>query len=266
MKYVLVAACSLLLGYFLYPSLNQDSPLEAETKTKFEAFVNNEVRNYAELKDAEAKLKAAEEMYGKMMLLFLAEMGIRSKQELKKVEATPETVVTHAEVKTTPGPEHVTAVAAPTVRPEVVLPKETKLKDTPKEAWTKYATTPFLESIKGKDKRLIGQFEGALTHSSGKNAGRVDTVVMEFNLTQTVKGISGNTLVLMIDPTGKEYSRNAGNGGNRALKGSELPDAYYVEASPNTYFMINLKRIPEVRGQYFEKGKFVGNVVLRKTF
>jgi hypothetical protein len=71
-------------------------------------------------------------------------------------------------------------------------------------------------------------------------------------------------LVSMIDPSGKEYSRSAGNGGNKLIKKAHQENSYYFEASLTSYFLLDLTKFPWVTGQYFERGKLTGNVLLRK--
>lgn len=250
MKYLLVALVSLATGYYSRPVPKTES---------FDTFIQTEAKKYAEATDADAKLKAAEEMYGKIMLLLLAEVGTRARPEVSKpvlidlpkaTECPPLVVAPETSEKSLP----VTAS-----QPEVK--KTLKPEEVAKENWTKYSTTPFLDTFQGKDKRMIGRFEGVLVNPDG----REDTVVMQFNLVETKKEITGETFVSMTDPSGKEYSRNAGNGGNRSIKSADSENGYYIEASPTSYFLINLKHYPQVSGKYFEKGKFIGEVQLRKV-
>lgn len=249
MKYVLVAIVAFVAGYFLRPVPQSE---------KFETFIKTEAAKYAEATDADAKLKAADEMYGKIMLLLLAEVGTR----VKPVESRPvlvdlpETKECPPMIAPEPAPQVTTIKAS---QPIVVTNK--KPQDVVKENWVKYSTTPFLESFQGKDKRMIGRFEGILQRKNG----REDTIVMQFNLIENRNEITGDTFVTMTDPNGKMYSRDVGNGGNRSIKSADSANGYFVEASPTSYFLINLKHYPQVSGKYFEKGKFIGDVQLRKV-
>jgi hypothetical protein len=112
----------------------------------------------------------------------------------------------------------------------------------------------------------LGSFAGLLSYQAQSNKDRVDTVQMTFNLHMEGKNVTGNTLVVMSDSDNVEYSRNSGNGGNKSLKSvPQDAESFYVDASPTSYFVINLKSFPQVSGQYFERGKLIGNVTLRKT-
>lgn len=254
MKYLAVAVVALVIGYFLHPVFNPPP------KDKFETFVKTEAAKFAEATDADAKLKAAEEMYGKMMILFLAELGLRvSEVPVSKPVAEKPEKECPPQIITETKKEMPVMTGSPDALSDKPNQKVEMKPDTPESRWTKYATTPFLESFKGKDRRMLGKFEGILK----RNNGREDTVEMNFNLIQNGKNIEGETLVVMTDPNGKVYSRDAGNGGNRSIKSAE-GDGYYIEASPTSYFLVNLKHYPQLSGKYFEKGKLIGEVHLRK--
>lgn len=262
MKYILVAIVSLFVGYYLHPAFNA-TPQPKDNVKPFKRFLETEARNYAELQDAEAKLKAADEMYGKMMMLFLAELGIMaqpSKPVMNSVCPTVENVDNKPEAEAFVSESSpVNAVASET--------ETTKKAEAPKndgERWVKFASTPYIENFSRKDRRLMfGAFEGQMRHLP-PNQQRVDTINMQFNLQQVDKKIEGDTLVSMVDPSGKEYSRNSGNGGNKSIKKGESENSYYVEASPTSYFLLDLSKFPRVSGQYYERGKLAGNVQLRK--
>lgn len=269
MKYLIAITC-LFAGYIVYPLLNPAPAIPETSKNKFESFINEEAKAFAMIQDADAKLKAAEEMYGKMMLLLLAELGVKSQHQLKPVIPSEPLADVNSQVKADQKIPSSDLSLSPVTSPiaESSSPKKNIRKDklTEEQEWKRYSTTPFMESIKGKDERLIGRFEGTMTHETVPDTGRVDLVMMHFNLFQNNKEIEGDTLVTMTNPEGKEYSRNSGDGGNRAIKGiADERDSYFVEASPSSYFLLNLRFFPQVSGKYFNKGKFVGNVQLRKT-
>lgn len=266
MKYILVAIVSLFVGYYLHPVFNA-TPQPKENIQPFKKFIEKEAKKYADLQDAEAKLKAADEMYGKMMMLFLAELGLM---------ASPSQPVTNqvcpSVEKETPADAAVVNDEAKTDASEALnLQNEAasiaKKADAPKndgERWVKFASSAYIENFSRKDRRLMfGAFEGQMRHLP-PNQQRVDTISMQFNLQQIGQKIEGDTLVSMVDPSGKEYSRSAGNGGNKSIKKGDTENSYYVEASPTSYFLLDLSKFPRVTGQYFERGKLTGNVMLRK--
>lgn len=275
MKAILLLVTGLTAGYFLYPVFHprpEAVTISDENLNQFKDFVDKEAKSFAEYDTAEDKLKAAEAMYGKMMVLFLAHLGLKSNYEFKpvvpeaKVEATPKKIdfkeVTLAE-KVDPVLPVKRRRGSQEEKKNVTSNKEIK---TDEERYDQYRSAQYIDKFDVKSKRLLGIFRGTLKHDASKNEGRVDNVLMEFNLHQDDNKITGDTLVVMADSNNVEYSRNAGSGGNRAMKSSpQDADSYYVDASPTSYFLINLKDFPEVSGQYFEKGKLVGTVKLFKT-
>jgi hypothetical protein len=264
LKYIAVLLVGIALGYFLKPEPHTETKLAPEVTNKFQSLIDNEAKNFALQRDADAKLKAAEELYGKMMLLFLANLNVKSSHEFVAVEK-PVTEVDKSEVIVTergsPDPsETVEVVSTPAA--------ETKPKNeiqTAEQIYDKFRSAHYVESFKNKEKRLLGHFLGILNFL--RPSDRKDSVVMQFDLVQDGNKLSGNTLVVMTDPNGKEYSRNAGNGGNRAIKiNSDEVNSYYVDASPTSFFILSFKKFPRISGQYFEKGKLIGNINMKKVF
>lgn len=267
MKYVLVLILGLVAGYFI-PKPTVETQLPSEKSEKLQNFIDQEAKAFATLQDADAKLKAAEEMYGKMMILFLADLGLKSSHQFTPAVATVKEQVKEEIIRDEAPVEEKEKVLASThsilAQAKKLTPAQAK-KEANQERYDKYRSAHYLDSFEGDSKRLLGNFKGVMIHISGNNSGRKDSVAMSFNLTQTGKNISGDTLVTMTDANGHEYSRNAGNGGNRALKSiPQEPESYYVEASPTSYFVINLKSFPHVTGEYFERGKLIGKVNLQK--
>jgi hypothetical protein len=266
LKYSIILLIGLISGYFLYPAFNSNKLTPQET-TKFQDFIDHEAKSFALLQDADAKLKAAEAMYGKMMILFLADLGLKSSHDFTPaIAAVVEPIQVREEIIRDEAPAG--SEKGEVVNVSLPIPASTKAKKkkTDQERYDSYRMAHYVDSFKGQSKRLLGTFRGVLKHQTIKNKGRIDTVVMTFNLKQEGKSIKGDTLVAMSDPSGYEYSRNAGNGGNRSLKSvPQDENSYYVDASPTSYFLINLKSFPEVSGQYFESGRLIGNVQLRKA-
>ena len=274
MKTLLLLLGGLLAGYFLYPVFHSQPKtikLSDEKVGQFQEFVNKEAKDFAILETAEDKLKAAEAMYGKMMVLFLAHLGLKSNYNFKpvavvaKTEAVKEQKISENS-RVAEKEEPVSNLGSREAYADEIKSKPKAEVKTDQERYEQYRMSQYIEKFDDKSKRLFGSFRGALKHEATKNEGRVDSVLMEFNLHLEDGKVSGDTLVVLADPRNVEYSRNAGNGGNRAMKSSPQDvDSYYIDASPTSYFLINLKNIPEVTGQYYERGKLIGNVNLRKT-
>jgi hypothetical protein len=84
LKYLAILVVGLISGYVLYPAFNPSAvepKLPEEKESKLQNFIDQEAKAFAVLKDADAKLKAAEAMYGKMMILFLADLGLKSSHQ-----------------------------------------------------------------------------------------------------------------------------------------------------------------------------------------
>jgi hypothetical protein len=264
LKYVAVLFVGIILGYFLQPKPQVETKLTPEVSNKFQNLIDNEAKDFALQKDADAKLKAAEELYGKMMLLLLANLNLKSAHQFvpaeKPIVEVEKTEVIVNEKRPAHSSERVETVA--TAAPSL---KQKKEKQTAEQIYDNFRSAHYVENFKSKERRLLGHFIGMLNHLSPSD--RKDSVVMQFDLVQEGNKLSGNTLVVMTDPNGKEYSRNAGDGGNRAIKlNSNEVDSYYVDASPTSFFILSFKKFPRIKGQYFEKGKLIGNVQMKKVF
>jgi len=264
LKYLVTLIAGLISGYMLYPAFNSSAvktKLPEEKETKLQNFIDQEAKAFAVLKDADAKLKAAEAMYGKMMILFLADLGLKSSHQFVAASGPAAQAEAVESEKIDPLPTSQSAVESLIEKKEKVAKIE---KQTDQQRYDDYRSAHYIEEFKNKQKRLLGQFVGTLRRQKPEE--RYDIVRMEFNLVQEDKKLDGGTLVTMTDHEGKEYSRNAGNGGNRALKanGKEV-DSYYVEASPTSFFMISFKKYPRISGQYFEKGKLIGTLEMKKV-
>ena len=210
MKYIVVAIVSLFVGYYLHPAFNA-TPQPKDNTRPFKKFLEKEAKTYADLQDAQAKLKAADEMYGKMML-FLAELGlmVQPSKPVTTMAFPPSEKEARSEVSQagTDQPETVASAVAVT---ESLSSKKIEVAKNDGERWVKFASTPYIDHFSRKDRRLMfGTFEGEMRHVP-PHQHRIDRVQMQFNLQQVDKKIEGETLVSLVDPSGKEYSRNAGN-------------------------------------------------------
>lgn len=265
MKYAAILLVGILIGYFLRPT--EQASLPPEKINDFQNLIDHEAKNYALQRDADAKLKAAEELYGKMMVLFLANLSLKSTHQFVPAEKA---VVKNTSPKTQFTEEY---ESDPVVEPkdspvvmgkETLPPTKTPIKQTPQQIYDQFRSAHYIDSFKAKERRLLGQYVGSLLRLKPKES--TDSIRFEFNLVQDGKNLTGETLVTMTDDTGKEYSRNAGNGGNRALKvNPNEPDSYYVDASPTSFFIVSFKHFPAITGNYYEKGVNIGKVILRKT-
>lgn len=264
MKYLGVLLLGLLIGYLLSP--NQKATLPPEQLNDFQGLIDHEAKNFALQKDATAKLKAAEELYGKMMILFLANLHLKSTHHYvapeKPViveEKNPKTIAPKEEplkVEESSSPAEINSATA-------AVANQKPAKKTDQQIYDEFRSAHYVENFRAKQRRLLGHFTGTLNRAKPKRS--EDTIRFEFNLVQEGDRLSGDTLVTLTDAEGKEYSRNAGKGGNRTLKiVPNQRDMYFVDASPTSFFMISFKHFPQITGSYYERGEFIGKIDMRK--
>ncbi len=91
MKFLL----GLILGLIVASSyfISQKPSLPETTRKEFQVFTQSEAKKFAEATDEASKLRAAEELYGKMMILFLANMGLELQKSRPVITNAPETLV-----------------------------------------------------------------------------------------------------------------------------------------------------------------------------
>lgn len=261
MKFVAVLIVGIVIGHFLTPV--ETNHLPPEKVNEFQNLIDNEAKNFALQKDAEAKLKAAEELYGKMMVLFLANLSLKSTHQYVPADK-PQVVEEKAEVVKEETIKPIEKPAALLAESPGPVASQKPSQKTPQQIYDEFRGAHYVESFKAKERRLLGHYVGVLKRTKPKQT--EDFIRFEFNLVQQGEKLSGDTLVTMTDQEGKEYSRNAGNGGNRALKFvPNQSDAYYVDASPTSFFMISFKHFPQITGAYYEKGELIGKVEMRKV-
>lgn len=272
MKNIALIFAGLITGFlisaYIYKQKEASLPPPV-SKQIFQDFIDREGNAFATAADAESKLRAADEMYGKMMVLFLAELGLKSTSGVAvSSPVLPVTVVNEGPAETTSS-----TVTTLDTHPAIEISqtsdavKEVTKKSEVGEAgsYQHYNSSAFISSLTPTLKKMIGFFEGSLTHKSGRNKGRVDSIQMNFNLIEQDGSIQGEALVSMVDPSGFEYSRNSSEGSNKSFKGTNKENFIYIEASPTSYFLVDVSEFPKIIGVYFEKGQDIGTLTMRKT-
>ena len=232
--------------------------------SKFKNLSENEARHYAEARTAEEKLKAADALYEKMMLIFLADLALKM-QPIHKVDP----VMVDATLKE-PKPESTPEVlSANDEKHEATTPQSSPSKAKPVEAISEakilkdYKDSLHSNSIDKRTRHMFGSFEGTLRHNAGKEKGRVDSVRMTLDFTLVKKGeLDGSSSIVLADPQGQEYSKAQGDGGNGSLRLHPTDqDMVFIDASPSSFLSINISTL---RGYYADKGIIIGEISLRK--
>lgn len=215
----------------------------------------------------EEQLKAAEEYYGKAVVLFLASLANSVSGDTPTPNLAEPIVkeIAPQEVITVPDQAELaklTAAKAEVKNLEASLPIQKSLQNL-----VNYAKAPYARKMSPQIRRINGSFTGVLSYE-GKKKGREDRVVMNINfVVGDKKNVEGDVEILIYDPSGNLHSNKRGSGGNNSLKlvpGKK--DEIYIEPAPGDFIHLNIKRSDRFSGRYFDKtGKEIGTVVLKRN-
>ena len=231
-----------------------------EIVTKFKDLSENEARQYAEAKTAEEKLKAADALYGKMMIIFLADLALKL-QPIHEVDPVMVEQTMKEPVEVVEKPETTITSPVVTAPAQSEKPKETQTPIAKLE--TAYRNSNHSKTLDRRTRRMLGVFEGTLRHTQGKERGRVDSVMIVMDFVQVKKEtLDGSSTVVLSDPTGKEYSRGNSTGGNGSLRlHPDDEDVVFIDASPTSYISLSVSKL---RGTFVDEGKIIGNIQLQR--
>lgn len=259
MKYVALFILAYALGFMTYGMLHPvyNRPND-ELLTLFNKFLNEEASKYAAAQSAEDKLKAADEMYSKMMILFLSQL------ELKGPENKP------AEITVTIQPEKKVYVEVPVPMPV----SEKKKKDTKKLSLSKqiqqnkltfksYSAlwqVPFIGANDSRVLKLSGAFPGKLKRFGPTRTGLLENVSLEINqdpeksMTKfEVNDVYDNRTFHYYEPTAQSF---------RSVPGDE--NLLFMTFGENNIVVLDLRTLPSLQGNLFKGNKQNGNLNLRK--
>lgn len=258
MKYVAVFLVAFALGFMTYGLLHPvDNKRSHEIATLFEKFLKEEASKYADARSADEKLKAADEMYSKMMLLFLSQL------DLKGPENKP------AEIGITVQPEKKIYVEVPV--PVQVPEKKEKKKLTIAEQLLQDKLTnksffalwqaPFIDAKDARVSKLMGAFAGKLKRSAASRTGLLENVIFEINqdpeksMTKfEVEDVYDNRTLTFYEPTAQSF---------RSVPGDE--NLLIMTAGESQIIMFDLRTLPALQGNLIRSRKQVGDFKLRKT-
>lgn len=256
MKYVAVFLTAFALGYFTYSVLHPvDIKPSDELLSLFQKFLKSEAKNFAEADNAEDKLKAADEMYSKMMLLFLSQL------ELKAPENKPLNVTVNIQ------PEKKIYVEVPT---EVILPKirkpkkETTIAERLKSGTITMVdykammdTVTYLDGNDSRVKKLIGTYTGKMKIIQSRT-GLLENVLLQVNLDPEnsmtkfeVKDVYDNTSLNLYEKTSDIF---------RSVPGDE--NFIFMTKAP-TIIVFDLRTTP-IEGKFYQMKNLKGDFTLRK--
>jgi hypothetical protein len=243
-----VIVISMALGYALGANTGEKipppppltPPVDASTRS-LQTLIDHDYVDYLRLQKLEDQYKKSDEILGKIMQIFLADLSLRFTPEIKTAilaknnpAAAAKTPPKNPLALPSPTPAFVIARSAGPANPFVTIDDPTQVEsflktmtaDDVRKIWVQN------EFLKKEPVHLSGCFEGI-----GQVTNPTDTWVIRM-LHQFSKGADGESLIT-ISSNGKVDSRSSGKGNNGHLRGIDnQPDALLLEASPDTIFQM----------------------------
>jgi hypothetical protein len=252
-------------------------------KAKTQSIADNDLTKYLNTQDADQKLKQANEIFSKIMLLFLADLGLHLNNQVKELTEKPpklneekkfdkdlipakasSKVVRDEEEKE--APELSNFEGHDFEKPPLYRQAKKFILTEPRK---KFYESKYDNKMDRKFQRIQGTFTGRLTFFEGKNKGRTDEVKLEIDFKRKGNrkkiGVAGTSLV-ELSKHGEPYSVNRGRGDNRVVKSnSNDPKSIYIEVEQNAFFQVQWKNNGNtLYGNYYVDDKYIGHVNLRK--
>lgn len=216
--------------------------------------------------DPTKQLQAAEEYYGKAVVLFLASIVNR----MKPVEVSRDRPAELAEPifkEITPSGK---IVDQPKIQNQDLVQKDVprdstqESKDENLNRLLTYRKAIVADKLTPEVIKMMGVFEGSLTNEVGNLKGRVDSISMAMHFDLVANKLKGFARVELIDPSGNIYSNSNSEGENdtlRLVSGSK--DQIYVKTSPGRFMLLNIKNTEQISGQYYDAGgEYLGSIRL----
>lgn len=271
--FVLIAACA--LSYYAGTRSVRSSDVIDKSeilKQKVQQIVDIDLAEYNRLKDREKQYLKAEEMLGKVMMIFLADLGIRvSKQDLSQLAraAGPESPPRESVVESTP------SARAESRKKEPPAPKGTaqtssfvELEQRIKEIFNEHDAKEFGKSLivdnlfpNIKSARVMDA--SALEYMNGHFVGEVDydntvrkseNVSIELSAAQNPDGkVEGRYKILV---GGHEQSGSGGIPDFSSMEGGGL----LIKASPTSYLQLYyIRQLDMLVGNMYEQKGSIDN-------
>jgi hypothetical protein len=294
LKTILLLAIGILLGSYMLPGIFR--PIQPEVRSgelwrdKFKSITETDIAEYYRLKTLEERYKKADEILAKIMMIFMADLGIRVSDE------------TLAQAKNRLKPSVNPATPAPSLPSNAPAPRDEKsaaVEKAPVENWisaeklrenvrSEREATDFLEKVKidNLDESiksssfftnqtetldvLRGNFYGSGDVTIANKA-RHWEIEMYFHATM-VNGVLRGATSSKLSEDGKVFSNQKDTGQIRHLReftsGSE---AVLVKVAPTTYFQIYyIKAMDSLIGNIYRRRSedesfvYVGKLSLRR--
>ena len=274
---ILIFSAGFLAGKFSHKSTppTTQSSLPVIEKKAF-SIADKELRNYAMAVEAREKLKAADELYGKVVLLFLADLNLHLDlpQEAKETKWTEEIQASKTEVspkkegELDPSPFTQFKQTAHELREKFEKMEEKTEKDKSQKQLKQiesYKLAQYSTKLTKEVKKMMGEFKGDLKIQTGKNKGQTHSVHLVFDFFMDQKKLEGQSRIELTNDKGEIYSSSTGEGSNQSLlQSKDNPSLVFVHCSPDTFLAINLDTYPQLIAEFYESTEFRGTAKLKK--
>jgi len=284
---IIVPFISLFIGliigakFFSRTETIKQIQIQAEIKTKKneKSFINAatnisniDLLEYTKLKTMKDKYEKADEILGKIMLLFLANIQLEMNKDVKKYFSSTDRLELEIEQEKIEPLKVIT-------NPYGNLSKE-KLGEIENEDFADIESKTSNFNIKQpyaffknakpvtelKDIfRVYGKFEGELYITNGKNKGVIDSVHIDIKLMQVGNKLKGD-YISELRRSGVPYSTNRGSGENNQVKLVNKPKKHILlEMSPSSFIQIFPNNESEtIIGRFYDNDGYIGLVRLYK--
>lgn len=245
-------------------------------KDKFKDISEAEIKAYLQTQDANEKLKKADELLGKMMQVFVADLGLHlSQDDMKKFGQLPEPTPPRPSPKEA-APELPTAQA---MRPQNLNPSVRRLRveilnanseEQMQKITKEFANQDFSKSLQNSTnltpdeiQNLNGSFEGTISWLDPQK--KPWRATMSFNGQQRDSQVKGKAQVIFFDDRGKQTS-NSTSSGDLSKGFSQFSDSILIECGNQYLQLIYFPQANEFRGNLYEnvKGQYqlTANIIL----
>lgn len=234
-----------------------------------------DLEEYIHLKKSEEKYKKADEILGKIMLLFLANIQLKLKPEVKDYFTKGERSSVHEVIDSKTVEEinpkqidsiqnNITQMIVPLIieNPEFEQVAKNVEKTLIKNPYLYYKKAKAVEDL-SKLKFLKGKFEGEVYLTKGKHKGSTEKIILDINFYHEAGKIKGEYLSQLFRD-GQAYSTNRGEGGNTQIREVEHNfSQVLIETSPNSFIHLEIINGQDFYvGKYYDDDEFVGLVKL----
>jgi hypothetical protein len=254
----------LVIGSLLQRTLTPE-PTPVSSKETPRDWAQKGIAQVQQNGDSAAQLKAAEEYYGKAVVLFLASL-------VNATRPVPEVVVTPVEekkqvIEATPVESHAPRVGsvygANNVKPVANPIKGTTIEEQEIQRVVQYQRAPVANRLTAEVQTIMGTFAGVYRHEAGPDKGRLDRMLMDIQFTAQDKKLMG-AFAIVLSHDGEVYSRSNGDNNQQLIRLVPNKRGFiYVQPRPGSFILFDVSNPNRLRGDFYEEGgQYRGKVVL----